>query len=107
MNFGDLFKNMGAIKEQMEAVQKRIQKLTITGESGAGLIKITLNGEGTVQNIKVDESLLDKANKDMLEELLISAMNDASRKVKDAVGHEMKSAVGLNIPGLDKLFGGG
>jgi hypothetical protein len=106
MNFGDIFKNMGAMKEQMEAFQKRIQKLTIAGESGAGLVKITLNGEGTVQNISVDESLLNKTSKDMLEELLISAMNDASKKVKEAVSHEMKSAVGMNIPGLDKLFGG-
>ena len=106
MNFGDMFKNMGALKGQMEAFQQRIQKLTITGESGAGLIKITLNGEGTVKNISVDETLLDKKNKDMLEELLISAINDGSKKVKEAVSHEMKSAVGMNIPGLDKLFGG-
>jgi len=107
MNFGEIFKNMGAMKEQMEIFQKRIQKLSITGESGAGLIKITLNGEGTVQNVKVDESLLDKSSKDMLEELLISAMNDATKKVKEAVSHEMKNAVGMNIPGLDRLFGGG
>ncbi|MDH5654435.1 MAG: YbaB/EbfC family nucleoid-associated protein [Spirochaetia bacterium] len=106
MNFGDMFKNMGALKGQMEAFQQRIKKLVIAGEAGAGLVKVTLNGEGTVLNIQVDDSLLDKNNKDMLEELLISAMNDGSKKLKEAVSHEMKNAVGMNLPGLDKLFGG-
>jgi len=107
MNFADIFKNMGALKSQMEAVQERVKKLSITGEAGAGLVKATLTGEGNVQNIHIDDTLLDPKNKDMLEELLISALNDGSKKVKEAVAHEMKNAAGLgNIPGLDKLFGG-
>ena len=106
MNIADIFKNMGAMKSQMEAIQQRVKKLTIHGESGAGMVRVVLNGEGSLTDIKVDDTLLSKENKEMLEELVISAVNDASKKLKEAVSHEMKSAAGLNIPGIEKLFGG-
>ncbi len=94
------------MKEQMEAIRLRVAKMSITGESGAGMVKITVNGEGTITNVKIDPTLLIPAEKDMLEELLISAGNEALRKAREAAAHELKSAAGLNIPGLEKLFGG-
>ncbi len=94
------------MKEQMEAIRQRVARLQVTGEAGAGMVKVTMGGEGQVTDIKIDPELLAKDQKDMLEELLISAANDAMRKTKEAVAHELKSVTGgLNIPGLDKLFG--
>ncbi|MBI3396067.1 MAG: YbaB/EbfC family nucleoid-associated protein [Spirochaetia bacterium] len=106
MDFSELFKNIGGMKEQVEMMRQRVARLQVTGEAGAGMVKVTQSGEGHVTDIKIDPELLAKDQKDMLEELLISATNDAMKKTKEAVAHELKSvAGGLNIPGLEKLFG--
>lgn len=116
-NFSDLFKNLGGdfgknlgglqtMKEQMEQAKERLAKMNITGEAGAGMVRVTVNGEGQVQNVHIDPALLTPNDKAMVEELIISATNDASKRAREAVAHEMKSAVGgLPIPGLEKLFG--
>jgi len=106
MDFMEMFKNLGGLKSQMEAIQNRMKQLSISGESGAGMVKVVFNGEGNATNITVDETLLSKENREMLEELLLSAINDGIKKTREAVAHEMKSATGLNLPGIDKLFGG-
>jgi hypothetical protein len=107
MNFFDMLKNLGALKSQMEAIQQRIKKITITGEAGAGMVRITMNGEGMATNISIEKSLLSPENGEMLEELIISAINDGLVKSREAAAHEMKSAVGVNLPpGFEKMFGG-
>jgi hypothetical protein len=114
INFSDILKNLGQdfgknlgnIKSQVEQVRERLSKMQITGEAGAGMVRVTVNGEGQVQNVDIDPALLTPADRAMVEELLISAINDATRRTREAVAHEMKSvAGGLPIPGLEKLFG--
>jgi DNA-binding YbaB/EbfC family protein len=107
MDFSEMFKNLGGLKEQMEQIRGRVARLTVTGESGAGIVKVTCNGEGEVTDVKIDRNLLGPNDNEMLEELIISAVNDALKKTREAVAHEMKSVTGgLNIPGLDKILGG-
>ena len=103
---GDFGKNLGNMKEQVEQVRDRLNKMNITGEAGAGMVRVTVNGEGQVQNVNTDQALLNPNDKAMVEELIISAVNDATKRAREAVAHEMKSvAGGLPIPGLEKLFG--
>ena len=104
--FADIFKQVGAVKEQMEAVKERLGRLRVTGEAGAGMVRVTVDGESQVHNIEIDPALLSPDEKDMLEELIISALNDATARAREAAAHEMRSiAGGMNIPGLEKMFG--
>ena len=107
MDFSDIMKNFGNMKGRVDEIKQRVAKMHITGEAGAGMVKATVTGEGNVVDIKIDRNMLGPDDNDMLEELLMSAVNDALTKSREAMAHEMKSLTGgLNIPGLDKLFGG-
>lgn len=105
-NFAEILKNIGGIKEQVEAIRERVSKMHITGEAGGGMVVVTVTGEGVMTNIHIDRELLGPDGKEMVEELVISAVNDAMKKAKEAMAYELKKSAGLNIPGIDKLFGG-
>lgn len=104
-NIGDIFKNLGGMKEQMDQLKERVSRLRITGEAGAGMVRATVNGEGSLLNVEIDSDLLKPEEKDMLVELIVSAVNDAGTKAKEAAAHEMKGMMGgLPIPGLETLL---
>ena len=85
------------MQEDMEIAQEEIKLLTCEGISASGSIKIVLNGEYKVTNIKIDDSLL--SDKEMLEDLIIIAVNDASSKINSASKDKMKNVTGgLNLP---------
>ena len=106
MDFNDIIKNFTQIKSRVDEIRKRVAKMHITGESGAGIVKVTVSGEGHVVNVKIDRGMLAPEDNEMLEELIISATNEAMKKSRETMAHEMKAITGgLNIPGLDKLFG--
>lgn len=105
LNFSEMFKNLGSMKARAEELQQKMARLQITGEAGAGMVKVTVSGDGTVKNVKIEPSLLSPNDRDMLEELLIAAINEAQNKAREAMAHEMKSLTG-SIPGLEKMFGG-
>ena len=107
MDFTQMFKNFGNIKAKMEEIRERVSHMHITGESGAGMVRVTVNGEGEVINVKIDREMISNENAEMLEELIISATNEALKKARETLAYEMRSITGgLNIPGMDKLFGG-
>lgn len=106
-NFTEIFKNIGAIKEQAEQIRTRMSRMRITGEAGAGMVRVTVSGEGTLTDIKIDPGLLNRESAEMVEELILSATNDAIKKSREAMAHEMKNLTGgIPIPGLEKFFGG-
>ncbi len=105
-DFNEIMKNMGGVKEQMKNIQDRLENMEITGEAGAGMVRIIVNGNNNMKNIDIDPNLLTKDEKDTLEELIISAFIDAKKKVSESVAHEMKSATGgISIPGLERFLG--
>ncbi len=106
LNFGDMFKNLAGIKGQMETLKNRMAGMKITGEAGAGMVSVVVSGEGVLTDVKIDPSLLDAKNREMVEELIISATNEALRKAKEAMAHEIRSITGINIPGMENFFGG-
>ena len=85
------------MQEDMKTAQEEIKLMTCEGNSASGSIKIILNGEYKVANINIDNSLL--TDKEMLEDLIMLAFNDASLKVNNASKDKMKNvAGGLNLP---------
>ena len=105
VNFSDLFKNLGGMKSKMEEAKRKIERITVSGESGAGMVTAKMDGSGKLLSVSVDERLLDPKEKDLMEELITGAVNDAQAKMKEAVAHEIKSATGMDIPGLGGMFG--
>ncbi len=103
----DLMGMMGKVKEaqaKIKEVQARLVHLTAEGESGAGLVKVTVNGDRKVLKVDLDDSLLSPKDKEMLSDLIVAATNIAMTAIEAKIKAEMKSATeGMipNIPGMD------
>lgn len=106
---GELMKNAGAIRERAEQVKAELEHKSVTGESGGGAVRVTLNGKGRCMRIDLDQPLLlgiAGDDKTMVEELIAAAMNDGMDKVQALVGESIREATGgLDIPGLDGMLG--
>lgn len=102
-NIGDLMKQAQQLQEQMQQAQEKLANQEVTGESGAGLVKVVMTGRHDVKRVSIDPSLL-KEDKEMLEDLLAAAVNDAVRRVEEN-NRGMLSGLtqGLNIPGGFKM----
>ncbi len=99
---GDLMKQAQAVQERMQKVQEEMAAMEVQGESGAGLVRVTLNGRHEVRRVNIDDSLLSE-DKGVLEDLVAAAMNDAVRRVAAEQQEKMSGmAAGLGLP-LDKL----
>lgn len=97
-NMGDMMKQVQEMQGKMQEMQEQLTQLEVVGESGAGMVKVTMNGRNDVKNVELDPSLLSE-EKDLLEDLLAAAVNDAVRKVEEAKTEKMGGlTAGLNIP---------
>lgn len=99
-------KDLGAMMKQVQQMQSRMQdmqaklgQMTVTGQAGGGLVKVTLNGKGVLTQTEIDQSLLKADEKEILEDLIVAAHADAKGKLDMAVAEEMKSVTGgLPLP---------
>jgi DNA-binding YbaB/EbfC family protein len=103
-NIGDLMKQAQQLQEQMQQAQEKLANQEVTGESGAGLVKVVMTGRHDVKRVTIDPSLL-KEDKEILEDLLAAAVNDAVRRVEEN-NRGMLSGLtqGMNIPGFKMPF---
>ena len=92
-NINDLMKQAQAMQEKMQKMQEDVAKLEVTGESGAGLVKVTMNGRHDVRHVSIDSSLMSE-DKEILEDLLAAAINDAVRKIESNSQEQMQKATG-------------
>ena len=98
MNIGDLFKQARDMQARLNDVQSALQNASVTGESGAGLVKVTLNGRFEALRVEIDPLAADE-ERVVLEDLIAAAMNDAVRRVEAMQKDKMGSlAQGLNLP---------
>ena len=103
----DMMKMMGKVKEaqeKMKEAQESLGSITASGESGAGMVKATVNGKKEVLSLDIDASLLTANDKEMLQDLTVAAVNIALANVEPKAKEHLKSATdGLlpNIPGMD------
>lgn len=100
---GDIMKQAQEMQENLKKAQDDIARLEVTGESGAGLVRVTMTGKHDVKKVEIDDSLVGE-DKDMLEDLVAAAVNDANRKVENATQDKMAEFTGgLNLPAGFKL----
>ncbi|WP_424961241.1 YbaB/EbfC family nucleoid-associated protein [Ekhidna sp.] len=103
----DMMKMMGKVKEmqsKMKEAQDQLKDIKTEGESGGGMVKATANGNKELIGLEIDDSLVNTADKDMMRDLIIAAVNKAvSNADIQAKEHIKKSTEGLmpNIPGMD------
>jgi DNA-binding YbaB/EbfC family protein len=103
-NLAGLMKQAQQMQSKMEEMQAKLQAMEVTGESGAGLVKITLNGKSDMRKISIDPKLLDPADVDMLNDLIAAAHRDARTKIEAVSAEEMqKMTGGLQLPPGMKL----
>ena len=100
---GNIMKQAQKMQENLQKAQAEIAAMEIGGESGGGLVKVTITGRYEVQRISIDDSLVGD-DKDMLEDLVAAAFNDARAKADEASNAEMsKMTSGLPLPPGFKL----
>lgn len=103
-NIAGLMKQAQQMQEKMQELQSRLEAMEIEGESGAGMVKVTLNGKSELRGIKIDPKLADPSDTEMLEDLILAAHRDAKTKIEAAAAEEMqKISGGLQLPPGMKL----
>ena len=102
-NIGQLMKQAQAMQDNMRRMQESLGTLEVEGQSGAGMVKVAMTGKHEVKRVTIDPSLVGD-DREMLEDLLAAAFNDAARKVEAAVGEQMAGmTAGLGLPAGFKL----
>jgi len=105
MNLMKMMQQAQEIQGRMQQMQEELAGLEITGQAGAGLVKVTLNGKMEPRAVKIDPSLIKPEEAEMLEDLLLAALQDAKGKVEAAVQEKMREVTGgLPLPPGLKLF---
>ena len=92
---------MQQAKEMQERLQRQMADLRVEATAGGGMVTVVLNGTKQVESIKIDPEVVSKDDVEMLQDLIVAALNDANRKVDEQLGQSMSGLMGgLKIPGL-------
>ncbi len=103
-NLGNMMKQAQQMQAKMAEMQEALDKVEITGASGGGMVEVTLTGKGEMRKLKIDPTLIDKDEVEVLEDLIAAAHNDAKGKVEAHVAEEMSKVTGgLQLPPGMKL----
>ena len=103
-NLAGLMKQASQMQERMAEMQARVEAMEVTGESGAGMVKLTLAGKGEMRRVQIDPKLIDPGEAEMLEDLLVSAHAEAKRKLDALMAEEMSKVTGgMELPAGLKL----
>jgi nucleoid-associated protein EbfC len=102
-NIGDLMKQAQAVQQKMEKVQAEIAALEVVGESGGGMVKVTMSGKHDVKRVQIEPAVASE-DREMLEDLVAAAVNDAVHKVEARTQEKMASVMGgMQLPPGMKL----
>lgn len=103
---GNLMKQAQAMQENMQKAQAELAQLEVTGEAGGGMVQLTMTCRHDVKQVRIDPELLgDPDDREIIEDLVAAAMNDAVRKAEKATEEKMSGLTGgLNIPGFQMPF---
>jgi len=101
-----LLRQFHAMQGEMKKIQEQIAREEVTGSSGGEMVKVTINGKFEVLDVQLDKKLLEEGNADMLEGMIVAAMNNAVAKMQELLKEKVKELTGglnlgeLGIPGL-------
>jgi DNA-binding YbaB/EbfC family protein len=98
-NLADIMKQVQSMQSKMSDMQAKLEATSVTGQSGGGLVKLTMTGKGVLTGLDIDASLMKPDEKDILEDLIVAAHADAKAKSEAVATEEMKSVTGgLPLP---------
>jgi DNA-binding YbaB/EbfC family protein len=103
-NLGNMLKEAQKLQSRMAEMQAKLAEVEVSGTAGGGMVAVTLNGKGEMRKVKIDRTLVDPDEIEILEDLIVAANNDAKVKVESYVQEEMgKLTGGMSLPGGLKL----
>ena len=98
-NFKDMMKKAQEMQKKMQEIQDSLSNLEVEGTSGGGIVKIIMNCKNEVKKIDIDPSIIKNDEKEVMEDLIIAALNDAKSKAEEKAQEEMKKLTGgLGLP---------
>ena len=100
-NLGEMMKQAKRLQEKMGSLQKELETKTVETTAGGGMVAVVVNGKFEIQSLKIDREVVDPDDLDMLQDLIVAAVNEGIRKAQEMAAAEMaKLTGGLKIPGL-------
>ncbi|MFO1154117.1 MAG: YbaB/EbfC family nucleoid-associated protein [Rhodospirillales bacterium] len=98
-NLGQMMKQAQKLQAKVAEMQGQLASIEVTGAAGGGMLQVTMNGKGEVRKVKIDPSLVDPEEIEVLEDLIAAACNDAKQKVEAHVAERMAELTGgLQLP---------
>jgi DNA-binding YbaB/EbfC family protein len=105
-NLSQMMKQAQQMQEKMQEMQERLAEHEVTGAAGGGMVQVTMNGKGEMRGVKIDPSLVDPNDVEVLEDLVLAAANDAKAKVERYTQEQMQDLTGgMQLPPGFKLPG--
>jgi len=99
--FGDPRKLMKQLQQAQERIQSEIATLVVEATAGGGMVKVEMDGQKQLRSLRIDPEVVNKDDVEMLQDLVLAAVNDASRKVDEAIQEKVGGLTGgMKIPGL-------
>ena len=101
MNMNKMMKQAQQMQAKMQKMQEELKEKTVEATAGGGVVKVVVNGDQEVVDLQIDEEAVDPEDVEMLEDLVLAAVNEGMRKVQDMVNEEMSKVTGgMNLPGM-------
>ena len=98
-NLGQMLKQAQELQAKMTEMQEKLADVEVIGASGGGMVQVTLNGKAEARRVKIDPALMDPADTEVLEDLLVAALNDAKAKVEAELREKMSELTGgITLP---------
>lgn len=100
-NFGNIMKQAKKIQEKIASMQAELESRTVEATTGGGMVTVVVNGKFEILSMKIDKEVVNPEDVDMLQDLIMAAVNEGIRKAQEMASAEMsKITGGFNIPGL-------
>ncbi len=98
-NLGNMMKQAQQLQAKMAEMQEQLANTEVTGAAGGGMVEVTVTGKSEVRKVKIDPSIIDPEDAEMLEDLIVAAFNDAKSKVEAHVAEQMSELTGgMKLP---------
>ncbi len=102
---GNMMKQVQEMQEKMAKLQAELEEMEVEGSAGGGMVKVVINGKHVVQSVTLDPEVVDQDDIEMLQDLIVAAVNQAQEKVSEMQSEQMSQLTGgMNIPGLNLPF---
>ena len=101
MDMNDIMKQAQQMQQRMSQVQNELAGRTVTASVGGGIVSVTINGKNELLSVQIDKEVINPEDQTMLQDLIVSAVNEGIKKAQDLAQSEMRKITGgMNIPGI-------